>query len=77
MFLKHKNYEEPIVGGRKVDDVKQVIRDFVGSGKKSYETIIAFVQRNYSLTNDEIVSQILEVSKEKDYQPVIEVVKEE
>lgn len=74
MRLTHKDYKAPVKEGRVVPDVKEAIRSFVGKGSESYEEIVKHVQASYSLTNDEVIAQIREVSKEEAYTPkVVEV----
>jgi len=67
MRLTHKDYVQPVKEDRVVPDVKGIIKTFVGKGTESYEDIVKKVQESVNLTNDEIIKQIKEVSKEADF----------
>lgn len=70
--LKHKDYVEPASTKKTIPDVKSLIKEFVGTGKKRYEEIIKHVQKTNYITNDEVVKQIEEIKEtEVDYKPVV------
>lgn len=65
MYLKATDYVEPEKTERVVTDVKDEIKALVPSkGKKSYEEIVKEIQKNHSMTNDEVIAQIKEVDTE-------------
>ena len=74
MKLTHRLYKEEIAKAKIVADVKEKIRLFVGKGEKSYEEIVKHIQKDENIINDDIVSQIKEISKEADFiKPVEEI----
>ena len=76
-YLEHKDYVDPTSTEKVVTDVKQKIRDFVGQGRRSYESIIKHVQKTDNLTNDDILKQIKEVATEDTFKkPITEEVQD-
>ena len=77
MYLEHKDYETPETSKKIIPDVKEAIRAFVGTGRESYEDIVKHVQESENITNDNVITQIKEVSKEANFtKPVIKEVEE-
>ena len=64
MYLTAKDYVAPEKPKRIIPDVKAKIKNFVGSGKESYENIVIEIQKTKRMTNDEIIDQIKEIDLE-------------
>jgi hypothetical protein len=72
MYLTYKDWEAGASPARVIPDVKAAIRSFVGIGRKSYEEIVAEIQKtNPVMTNDDVIEQIKVVALEADYQPTV------
>ncbi len=69
MFLTHKDHKDIKEEKKNPPNVKNKIRAFVGKGKKSYEEIVNHIQKKkgINITGDDIIAQVEELSKTKDF----------